>query len=419
MKTLKLFSLALMISLVGGFLLPTTVQAEETNELANVLVEFETDEISAESLGIEEPTVLPGDKTYWWQNIKDNVGLFLTFDEEKKILKMEQLASRKLLEAKKLTGSGTDNAAENVEKSLEKYNEVMRKVTERLQNNPNIKTKILENFDTKQLRHQELLRNVTEKLRSKISNDKIEKFERIRKENAERLHQIDPENFEARLKKAVDNNNLGSKFKALRNIATLEDIQNSVNQETKEKIEAAKENAQEKLADKLQSLDAEEKEKLGKYIENIKLPIVQKQALVNDLKNSEKIPETAKIKIRQISNTYSEQMKERWNNFDADGQKKFLEQFESRSHPTYINFLDNIKVPEELRERVKNLRETQIQGIKEKIQNTNDLPKLRSLQQNVKDPVLLREIRTRQVQVTPTRSGGAMMQNQQATDNRQ
>ena len=68
MKLLKIFGLAIIISFLAGFAL-LNVQAQETNseELANVLLEFESDKIDAQSLNMEEPTSLPGEFKYNWQ----------------------------------------------------------------------------------------------------------------------------------------------------------------------------------------------------------------------------------------------------------------------------------------------------------------------------------------------------------------
>ncbi|MBT4210112.1 MAG: phage tail tape measure protein [Candidatus Komeilibacteria bacterium] len=402
MKLLKLFSLALLISWLAGFVfIPVQAQETDTEELANVLVEFETDEVDAQSLGIKEPDTLPGEFKYNWQLFKENTGLFFTFNKEKKIQKLEEISNRRLLEAKKLAETGTTNAANRVEKALERYEAAKEKINTRLEANPELKKKLLEKLDANQLKHQQVLSTVTEKLRDKLPENKIKKLEKLKKTNALRWYNTNKEDVQARLEKAIDNNNVGSKFKQLKNIATLEELGESLPEEAKEKIEAARARAEDKLSDKLQNLNTKDKEKFEKYINNIKAPELTKQKFISNLKDSEKLPEAVKVKAKNIFDNYSNRLHNKFESLDAAGKKKFLSQFEDklRSHPANIQFLESLD-SSEYKERIKNLLEIQIEGVKEKVQRTTDPVKLRSLEQNLKNyPVLRRQIQERQIEV--------------------
>jgi len=214
LKFLSLFAFSLM-GLI--FFAPRTL-AQET-DLSNVSAEFEADEIQAEDLDISEPTVLPGDSGYWWQNLKENVGLFFTFDEQKRAEKMEQNASRRIIEAKKLSASGTANAAEKVSESLTRYQDLMERLRTKFADNPDLKEKMLEKFDANTLRHQEVLTEVIEKLNDKASTEQIQNLERIREQSSLNWYNINQETMQERLESAVEKNNTGSKFRQIKNIA--------------------------------------------------------------------------------------------------------------------------------------------------------------------------------------------------------
>ncbi|MFA6466280.1 MAG: DUF5667 domain-containing protein [Patescibacteria group bacterium] len=401
MKLLKLFSLAIM-----SFLLVFSfhfVQAQETNteQLANVLIEFETDEINAKSLNIEEPDAVPGQFKYNWQIFKENTELFFTFDKEKKIEKLEKISSRRLLEAKQLAETNTTDAASRVAEALKKYEETKQKINARLENNPELREKLLEKFDANQIKHQQILSSVTEKLRNKISESQLDKLETIKKEEALRWYNNDKEKIQARLEKAVDNNDVGSKFKQLKNIATLEELSDTLPEDVKIKVEAAKVRAEEKLSEKLENINSQDKEKLEKYIKNIKTSDVNKEKFISNLKDSEQLSPAFKEKANNIFNNYSDTLRKKFQSLDPAGQKKFLDQFEDklRSHPANIQFLESLDSSEN-KERIKNLLEIQSEGVKEKIQKTTDPVKLKTLEQNLQNnPILRKQIQDQQRQI--------------------
>jgi len=401
MKLLKILSLV-MIIILASFVF-TNVQAQTTNsdELNNVLLEFETDNINAKSLGIEEPSALPGEFKYNWQLFKENAELFFTFNKEKKIEKLEEISKRRLIEAKKLSDSGTENAAKRVEEALNRYEGVRAKISARLENNPELKEKLQEKFDANYLKHQEVLATVTEKLRNKIPEDQLNRLENIKKEDALRWYNANKENLQARLEKAVDNNNIGSKFKQLKNIATLEELSDTLPEEARDEIEAARLKAEERLAEKLENFNSEDREKLEKYINNIKISELAKQRFINDLKDSDKLPIAIKEKAANILNAYSSALRTRFESLSAEEQENFLKQFEDKlnSHPINLEFLESLNTPENI-ERIKDLLEIQNEGIKERIQATTDPVRLRIMEQSLEDnPVLKRQIQQRQIEV--------------------
>jgi len=401
MKLLKLFSLIIISFLAMAVFNP--IQAQETNaqDLSNVLAEFEADSIDAQDFNMEEPSVLPGQFQYNWQKFKENVGLFFTFDQEKKINKLEEISNRRLLEAKKLADTGTANAASRVEEALKNYQEAKQKIATKLVANPELQQTLLEKLDANQIKHEQILSTVTEKLRDKIPADQLTRLENIKKEDALNWYNTNSEDIQQRLENAIDNNNLGSKFKQLSNIATLQELGDILPENARTRIEAANTKAEEKLSERLQNINTTDQQKLEKYINNIKTTEIVKQKFISNLKDSTELPQAVKEKAASIFDNYSANMLQRFQNLDPSEQEKFLNQFEneSRSHPANIKFLEDLNKIEN-NDRIKYLIEIQIEGVKAKIQGTTDPAKLKSLEQNLSEnPVLRRQIQQRQSEI--------------------
>lgn len=407
MKILKSLSLVALLAIVIGFLFYTPARAQEnTNtDLANALAEFEADETTAKDLGIEQPNVLPGDRGYNWQIFKEKIGLFFTFDQEQKVTKLEEMSNRRLIEIQQLAQQGTTNAADHIEQALARYRNTMQQVTDKLEANPAIKDRLLEQFDTKQLQHQAVLVEVAEKLKDKLSEDKLNTLKQIREENAQRFYNLDKDKIQERLENALEKNNLGqSKFNTLRVLPTLEAIQESVDGEAQDKIEAVKEKAEEILGDRLQNMSPDDQQKLEKYINNIKAPDLIKQKVVDTLQNSNQLPSAAKQQIKNMALSYSQKLLEKFNAMTDTEKESFLKQFEdqARSHPVFLDFLNQLKEQPQLQARIRNLIQTQEQGLKVKLQQTTNLEKLNSLENNASikaNPTLLKTLREKQSQI--------------------
>ena len=389
LKFLSLFAFSLMGLM---FFAPRTL-AQET-DLSNVSAEFEADEIQAEDLDISEPTVLPGDSGYWWQNLKENVGLFFTFDEQKRAEKMEQNASRRIIEAKKLSTSGTANAADRISDALTRYQELMDKLRTKFADNPDLKEKMLEKFDANTLRHQEVLTEVIEKLNDKASTEQIQNLERIREQSSLNWYNINQETMQERLESAVEKNNTGSKFRQIKNIAVLEQLADILPDEAGDQIEAAKVRAEEKLADKINNLSNAEKDQLEKYIANIAGSEIVKQKMLSNMSEAETLPQAIRNRLENIASQSIQTLKEKFENMEATEQEEFLEQFENNAHPIYLQLLKEMPVTDDLKDTMNQLRERQEEQIRTQIEITSDPVRLINMEMNLENSTALR----RQVQ---------------------
>lgn len=406
MKIIKIVTPVLLITFFAS-LSTVNIQAQETSDTGtNISAEFAIDEIDADSLNVDEPDALPGQFRYNWQILKENVGLFFTFNKEKKLAKLEEISSRRILEAKQLSFLGTENAANRMEEALARYNDVRAKIAQRLEENPELKEKILEKLDANQLKHQQILSSLTEKLKDKFPEEKLQQLENIRTINIRRWYNLRQEKIQSRLEKAVDNNNVGSKFKQLQNIAVLEDLAEKLPNEAKEKVEAAKIRAEEKLATRLENFEDSDREKIESYIDKIEIPEMVKYKFINNLKDSEELPQAIRERAANIYEKYAAHIQDRFANMSEEEQEKFLEQFQEKldANPAYLKILKNLD-SEINRDRIQNALEIQNQRIKEAIQNTTDPARLRAMEQNIQDdPVLRRQIQDqkRQIQAAPS-----------------
>lgn len=409
MKTIKLFSILIIISFFAtmNIDLARAQDANDTSGLANVSAEFEVDDIDADSLNIDAIDTLPGEFKYNWQIFKENVGLFFTFDQEKKLEKLEEISHRRLLETKALAENGSDNAADRITQTLDRYNQVREQISQRLSNNPELQEKVLKKLDANQLKHQEVLSAVEEKLRDKLPEEDLAKIENIKRINVLRWYEINKDQIQQRLANSVEDNNVGSKFRQLKNIAVLEELEEELPEEARDKVAAAKTRAEERLAERLENFEAGDREKIEKYINNIATPEIIKQKFISNLKDSQNLPSAIKERTASMFDKYSDDIIYRFSNMSQEEQADFLKQFEDslEGHPAYIRLLENLKDNEQYRDRIDDILETQTQRLKEDIQKIDDPIRLRVIEQNLSDdPVIKRQIQDQQrkIQANPT-----------------
>lgn len=405
MKTLKLLSLTIILGLIGGLLTFTTSQAQTNDELQNMMAEFEMDDITTESLGIETPTTLSGDTGYWWVNLKRNLNLFFTFNQTKKALKEQNYASELLLEAKQLAEQEANS--EDISNTLNKYQQLKERLTNRVQNNEQVRNQVMNELDDKEFKHLQLVREISDKVPEEIAI----KLTEINKENAERWFETHEEQVTERLIRVIEQNNTGSKYQQFRHLATLEELSESLPADLQDKLEIVKIAAQEKLADKLTNSTIDDKEKIEKYIDNVNLDQIVKEKIIQELQYSKELPLVAKTTIDKVASSYAQRTKEQWNNMNLEAKKRFLAQFANRYHPSYLEFLNSIEVPAELKKLVQELKNKQEEGIRNKIQQTNNIDKLNSFQDSLQNsPTLRKQIQERKnniLEEMPTSSGEA------------
>lgn len=120
------------------------------------------DAITAQSLNVASPTVLPTNPLYFLKEWGRNIQTAFTFDPIKKAELKLKFANEKLVEAEKVSEmndtEATNNALENYQKEVEKVKQYVEVLTKDNPNNENLLEKMTEN----NLNHQQVLDKIAE-----------------------------------------------------------------------------------------------------------------------------------------------------------------------------------------------------------------------------------------------------------------
>ncbi|MDP2950827.1 MAG: DUF5667 domain-containing protein, partial [bacterium] len=185
-KTILLtVALCSCIVLIGSLVMALKVNAQE--EPAPTLISEE--EVSADDLGVAEPTLLPTSRFYflkdWWRGVKSA----FTFGQEKKAELKLQFASERLLEVKELA---KQNKEEYMEKAMEKYGQELDKIKEiadKIKGNASTServSKFLDKYANQQVLHNEIIN----KIKENAPADVAEKIEQQREQHLERFGEV-------------------------------------------------------------------------------------------------------------------------------------------------------------------------------------------------------------------------------------
>ncbi len=173
-----------ILSLVMGFIVTSTVLAEET------VIADATTNITAADLGISEPNLLPDSPFYFLKEWKRSIQSFLTINAVKKAELAEKISNEKLIELRKLTEKGVSQeliqrATEKYQKQVEKVRDIAGKIKDTAENNPKIKS-----FLDKFTRQQDLQQQILEKLQDQVPQGVYQKIREVREQHLEKFEQV-------------------------------------------------------------------------------------------------------------------------------------------------------------------------------------------------------------------------------------
>src|SRR3989339_175697 len=316
-------------------------------------------EVSSDDLDISSEEVKsPDDNGYWWSKFKLSTKILFTSDAVKKDeLKLKQ-ANLELLAAKKLAENNPDaKLQEKLNKALEKYQAKMTKVEEKINALPaDKKTELLKKLDEQALKQQEILRNLSAKLPEQVKT----KIEALRQERINTWYEKHKANLEQRLTAAADTTDQADKFAGLKAMANLEDLKDALPTEAGAAIEATQNKTRDRLIEKLKNLSTQEKEKVSKYLEEVKLTDVQKIKLTETLSSA---PQGSVLGTEaiQAKESLMAKLKEKFNNIDDSHDLDELED-DSRNLPVIRKELEEKKL-ELLKKEKENNREAEKQRL--------------------------------------------------------
>jgi hypothetical protein len=246
-----------------------------------------------------------------------------------------------------------------------------------------------------------LLRNIQDKL----PENKAEIIDKIKQSSASAWYNANKEKISERIKNAVDQNNSGSQFKQIRNIATIDELGDLLPKEIMPSLEAGINRASIKLEEKIATLEATDVPKLEKYLDNIKIHEINKQKLINHLEDSN-IPDNVKDRVIEIKDKNLERLKDHWQTLNDKKKETWLENLGDGIDVSKIEILEKIKsvTPAQFRDRIQAITEDQTTQIKMQIQNIDNEEKLEKLEKRLRNqPSLRSQIRDRKsyLQIRP------------------
>lgn len=406
MKNIKILSFVFIFSLFSFLMLAQTTSAQEnTQEDPNLSsTELQSDQVSAQDLGLSEDEIKTPDQTgYFWNKLKNNVQIFFTFDQEKKANLEIKKANLELLTAQKISSQNTNETTkqERLQEALEKYKAKMIKVEARIEKlSSERKDKILEKIDEQTLKQQQILRELENKLPEQIK----EKITEIRQERIDNWYEQHKNNLEQRLENAADDNLEGSKFKAINTLATLESMSDLLPAEAQVRIQSAITKTQEALQEKLQNINNNDRQKLEDYLKNINLDSLKKVELINKLEQS--VPSATILNaVQEIKDAELGKIEIKYKALSDDAKQLFLEKNFANSEnvdATKIEILKRLEknAPAELKIKIQEQAQVQELKIKDRIGEIKNTADLERLQKETKDlPVIRREIEDQKLEI--------------------
>ncbi|KKP89455.1 MAG: hypothetical protein UR94_C0035G0003 [Parcubacteria group bacterium GW2011_GWA2_36_10] len=360
-------------------------------------------EVSSDDLDISSEEVKsPDDNGYWWSKFKLSTKILFTSDAVKKDeLKLKQ-ANLELLAAKKLAENNPDaKLQEKLNKALEKYQAKMTKVEEKINALPaDKKTELLKKLDEQALKQQEILRNLSAKLPEQVKT----KIEALRQERINTWYEKHKANLEQRLTAAADTTDQADKFAGLKAMANLEDLKDALPTEAGAAIEATQNKTRDRLIEKLKNLSTQEKEKVSKYLEEVKLTDVQKIKLTETLSSA---PQGSVLGTEaiQAKESLMAKLKEKFNNLDDSQKEKFLQQninIGQNGEAVKIKIINELRseASSELKTKLEKLKIEQQEQLKERIKKIDDSDDLDELEDDSRNlPVIRKELEEKKLEL--------------------
>jgi len=281
-KTHKIFFVLLDAILISfaltGFVLAQTESLspsptptiETTNEIATP---DEQEDVSAASLDVKEPTLLPDSKFYFLKEWQRNLRLAFAFNRIKKAEVRQEIVNEKLIELKALAAKTQDpkileKAAANSQKHIEKLKEQIEKFKDNAQADPEV-NKFLDKFVQQGLLQQRVL----EQLEVKVPPSIIQKIEVVRERHLEMFCGVmskleDKNKIAARINNALENQ-IGDDFKQLKDVQTLRSIEEKLPTEIQDSIRQLQERNLNMFMENLEKMTTEKQEKIGDYLQKM------------------------------------------------------------------------------------------------------------------------------------------------------
>lgn len=389
---------------------PANSEPEENSAMleaeAEALAE-EDENITAQSLEISEPSLLPDNKVlYPLKNLWRVILTAAAFNPVKKAEIKLKFASEKLLEAKKIAEK-TDNpdslnsALKNYNKEVETVKERVEKIKERAKDSDRI-DKFVEKMADRQIKHSILLNRLEKKLPEEMFEKVSENLEKAKEKSLANFTEAalkiaDPEKMKEKLENAIENRR-GSDFSRFRHLEILKKIEENAPEEAKEAIQKARENTLEKFEEKLSNLEEKRIKIFKRYIKKIGGNDINNLEIINDLENME-ISDTVRKNIEEAKkeavNKIEKLMKDP--RLEKERERTLIRLKEGKlENVRLIKEMENNLSPESA-EKIIKVKNAAIENFKANLENLNDNQKEKILKKvekihDVKQLGIIKEI---------------------------
>jgi len=286
--------------------------SQEIDESKVIQAVTADEQVTPQDLGVKDPKLLPDSRFYFLKNWARKIRLYLTFNPVKKLDLESRYANERLIELKKLVLKKKNpeiikKALRNYEDQIERIKSISEKLKEKASQNPEI-GKFLDKFTRHQILHQRILK----KLENQVPPEVFQRIKEARERHLRRFGEVmtrleNKEKIPERLEKNLEKLK-GSKFKNLRNLEVLKELEEKAPDQSKEAIRKAREKILEKTKRNIENWSSQDLERFKAYVEKIsgnreeQLEILE--SLRSELKENpelrEKLQEVRKRIIKQI-----------------------------------------------------------------------------------------------------------------------
>lgn len=244
--------------------------AQEPTPTAETIIKEEA--VTVQDLGVEEPTLLPSSPFYFLKNLRRGVQKVFTFSPVKKAELELKIADEKIAEAKKLAQISPEKTRA-LERAMENYRVSQEALRVRLEGlketsqNPNV-DKLLEKLADRTVKHEKIFAELEEKFETqKGLKEKVDAAkERAEETIASASTKDDPDRFAKKLEKALVEVR-GGDLKHVRSLEILDRIQDKSNEKLKEKLADIRNEFSTRLKEDLEEFVKKHKEKAPELIE--------------------------------------------------------------------------------------------------------------------------------------------------------
>lgn len=381
----------------------TTAPAEDATELIAA-----DEEITANDLGVSEPTILPDSGFYFFKNWGRGVRSLITFNPVKKAELNLRYANERLLEVKKLAERTKDQT--KIEKALVSYEKEKEKIQAKMEalkgdlSRGHQADQLMDKLANNELKHQRLLdklqKDSPEELKEKISAHK-EKALQIFADTALKIDS--PEKLRDRIMLAGEATE-GSRFKHFKNLEVLTELEQKVPEQAREAIKQAQENALKRLHNDISTMSPEDRERFADYIGKISgddvkhaglIQRLEEQGLTEDMKKV--IEKTKEQSLKKIEHRLSEIK-------DEKVRENYLKSFEEikLKNSDLLKKLEN-RVPAETFEKIKSQTEERLENMKQNMERTAEMDKKTAEMQREMEKKRLENLRETEEDIDETK----------------